>query len=345
MSDNYEYYTYKKSSVIGGSWSTPFGTPFFIRWGDWSIKVPMDRLRYEYEAWENMKLQRRRMSSLVLRSAKCTDVFRSHPAAEPEPPKPEPLPSILSDRFDWAEDVEQELFSGSSDSDNLNSTGNTDSDIKLDIKPDTDQVDSPIVDQVVPEGVVVVGAGTTLCAILEAGEEEDVTGEDEAGDFDSIDLDDSTDSDSTSQDDSDSTDPDTTVTPLDDSTDSTDSDSTILADNYSTPLDDSNPTPLDDPTVLPTPSTDVDTTTYRIINVSATGTDFSLHMVEDDTASDTNSTTAAQELFEAIQFLATVGLLNLDTYATVFDTAARACAAGPPFWLKDPLGDREIIIV
>ncbi|KAI1788487.1 hypothetical protein LXA43DRAFT_1159357 [Ganoderma leucocontextum] len=243
--------SYKKSNVTGGSWSTPFNTPFFVRWGDSSIKVPMARLLDEYNAWEN--LQRR---------------------AEPEPLKDNPFPSFPSGPFDWAEDVEQELFSDdSNDSDN--------SIIKLDSKPDIDRVDSPIVDQVVPEGVAVVGAGTTLCTIPEEDEEGDVTMEDAAADPDS------------------------------------------------------------------TTSSDIDSTVYRIVNVSATGNDLSIHMVEDDSTSDTDmddSTTTAKKLSEAIQFLAGVGLFNLDTYATVFDTAARVCASGHPFWLKDPVGGYEIVV-
>ncbi|KAI1788470.1 hypothetical protein LXA43DRAFT_1159315 [Ganoderma leucocontextum] len=265
--------SYKKSNVTGGSSATPFNTPFFVRWGESSIKVPMARLLDEYNAWE--KLQRR---------------------AEPELPKADPFPSFPSGPFDWAEDVEQELFSGGNDSDNTSS--------KPDSNLDTDDVDSPIVDQVVSEGVAVVGAGTTLCAIPEEDEEEDMTGEDEVADPDPTDP----------------TDPTTSTT-------STDSDSIPLTDS--------------------TTSTDIDNTVYRILNVSATGNDLSLHMVEDDTTSNTDTndpTTAAKELFEAIQFLAGVGLLNLDTYATVFDTAARACAAGPPFWLNDPLGDRAIVV-
>ncbi|KAI1788481.1 hypothetical protein LXA43DRAFT_1063580 [Ganoderma leucocontextum] len=251
--------SYKKSNVTGGSSATPFNTPFFVRWGESASRSP----------WPDFS------------------------TTESEPPKADPFPSFTSGPFDWAEDVEQELFSGGNDSDNTSS--------KPDSNLDTDDVDSPIVDQVVSEGVAVVGTGTTLCAIPEEDEEEDVTGEDEVADPDP-------------------TDP-------TDSTTSTDSDSIPLADSTS--------------------STDIDNTVYRILNVSATGNDLSLHMVEDDTTSNTDTndpTTAAKELFEAIQFLAGVGLLNLDTYATVFDTAARACAAGPPFWLNDPLGDRAIVV-
>ena len=48
------------SSVIGGSWSTPFGTRFFVRCGDVSFKVPMGALRGEYEAWEKFRRERHR---------------------------------------------------------------------------------------------------------------------------------------------------------------------------------------------------------------------------------------------------------------------------------------------
>ncbi|KAM5542578.1 hypothetical protein V8D89_003539 [Ganoderma adspersum] len=323
----YAFNTAFKSSVIGGSWSTPYGTRFFVRWGDTSLKVPMAALRQEYEAWEKFRRER-------------------HPEPEPEPeppmtPAPAPLPSFSYGTFDWADDVEQEFFS---------STGGDDSNIftdsNLDSNLDADLVDSPIVDQVVAEGVAVVGAGTTLCTIPEEGEEEDVTGEDETGDLDSIDLSDPTDSDSDSDYSTDSTDSDTTLL--------ADNDATILAGCDPTSMDDSDSILLDDPT--PTPPTSststagsTDTVIYRIINIDTTSTHFSLHMVQDDSASniktDTDTTdpaATAKELFDTIQLLSTAGLLNLNTYATVFDTAARACAAGPPFWLHDPLGDREI---
>lgn len=210
-------------------------------------------------------------------------------------------------------------------------------------------MDSPIVDQVVADGVAVVGAGTTLCAIPEEGEEEDVTGEDEASDLDSIDLSDPTDYDS-----DDSTDSDRTLL-------ADDNDRTILADCNPTSMDDSDSIPLDDPIPTPldnpTPSTSSTPTdinakvVYRIINIDTTGSNFSLHMVQDDGASDSKTDTdstdlsaTAKELFDTIQLLSTARLLNLNTYAIVFDSAARACAAGPPFWLHDPLGDREISV-
>ncbi|KAM5542573.1 hypothetical protein V8D89_003534 [Ganoderma adspersum] len=328
----YAFNTAFKSSVIGGSWSTPYGTRFFVRWGDTSLKVPMAALRQEYEAWEKFRRER-------------------HPEPEPEPeppmtPAPAPLPSFSYGTFDWADDVEQEFFS---------STGGDDSNIftdsNLDSNLDADLVDSPIVDQVVAEGVAVVGAGTTLCTIPEEGEEEDVTGEDETGDLGSIDLSDPTDYDS-----DDSTDSDRTLL-------ADDNDRTILAECNPIAMDDSDsisldnpiPTPLDDPTP-PTSSTptDINAPIYRIINIDTTGTNFSLHMVQDDGASDatdsktdtdtTDPAATAKELFDTIQLLSTAGLLNLNTYATVFDTVARACAAGLPFWLHDPLGDREIFV-
>ena len=274
----------------------------------------------------------------------------------------DPLSSFPSSHFDWAEDVEQELFSGATDDfgntviklDNvtsINPDSNLDSLDSLDSKPDIDPIFSPIIDQVAPEGVVVVGVGTTLCAIPEEGEEEDVTREDEVSDVDSIDL---TDSDSDSD-----------LTPRAHWTniDSTSSNTASLDDTSLAPLDDS--APMDDsipqiasnhlnastPRPISIPPADTNTIVYRIIDVSTANNAFSLHMVEDDTASSSSKTNTsnsktspAQELYEAIQFLGTVGLLNLDTYATVFDTAARVCAGGPPFWLNDPLGDHEIVV-
>lgn len=47
--------SYKKSNVTSRTWSTPFNTPFFIRWGEWNIKVPMETLREEYDAWEEIQ--------------------------------------------------------------------------------------------------------------------------------------------------------------------------------------------------------------------------------------------------------------------------------------------------
>ena len=56
----YAFQTAFKSGVIGGSWSTPYGTRFLVRWGDTSLKVPMAALRQEYEAWENFRRERHR---------------------------------------------------------------------------------------------------------------------------------------------------------------------------------------------------------------------------------------------------------------------------------------------
>ncbi|PIL30492.1 hypothetical protein GSI_07192 [Ganoderma sinense ZZ0214-1] len=341
----YPFHTAINSSVFGGSWSTPYGTRFFVPWGDRSLKVPMDALREEYEAWEKLRRER-----------------HPEPEPEPEPPKPALLPSLPSGPFDWADDVEQEFFSSpsssDSDDDSTNDTpskpspllsfpsgsfdwaddveqelfsspsssdsddGSTDDsdirlDIDLDIKPDTDLADSPIVDQVVAEGVGAVGTGTTLCTILEEDEEEDVTGEDEAGDFDAIDL---SDSGSTSVDDYD-------ATMLADITILADFDLAPMDDSDSTSADDPTPTPLDDPAS----STDIPRTAYRILNIDTTGPNLSPSMVECDTTSDIkpdDPAATAKDLFDTMWQLlsSTVGLLNLNTYATV-NTAARACAA------------------
>nr|VWP01372.1 Cytochrome P450 monooxygenase AKT7 (EC (AK-toxin biosynthesis protein 7) [Ganoderma boninense] len=326
----YPFSTAIKSTVIGGSWSTPCGTRFFVRWGNVSLKVPMAALRDEYEAWEKLRRER-----------------HPEPEPEPEPPKPALLPSLLSGPFDWADNVEQEFFSSSNESDSEDdSTNDTPlNPISLPSFPsdhfdwaddlDTDVVDSPIVDQVLADWISAVGTGTTLCAIRELYKEEDVPWEDEADDFDWIDL--------FNADSTDSTDPDTTIMPDNDTTILADGDKTILADSDWTSLDDSDSAPS-------TISTDTATTVYRIVNIDTTGPDFSLHMVEYDTASDASNTKAddpaatAKELSDTMQLLSTADLLNLDTYATVFDTAARACVAGPPFWLVDPLGEREIVL-
>ena len=79
------------------------------------------------------------------------------------------------------------------------------------------------------------------------------------------------------------------------------------------------------PQPTPTPSTETCITVYHIINVSIADNAFSLHMVEDGTPSTTSKTknpaswSPAQELYEAIQFLGTVGFLNLNTrpYSTL----------------------------
>ena len=260
-------------------------------------------------------------------------------------PVPPPIPSFSHGSFDWADDVEQEFFSSTGGNDtNIFTNGN------LGRNLDTSLVDSPIVCQVVAEGVAVVGAGTTLCVIPEEGEEEDVTGEDAGSDLDSTDLFDQTDlSDPTDYDSDDSI----------DSIDSNDSDRTLRADDNDRTIladcdaiftddSDSTPAPVDDPT---TP-TDINATVYRIINIDTSGNNFSLHMVQDDstdsnTDTDTDTTdpsAIAKELFDTIQLLSTAGLLKLNTYATVFDMVAEACAAGPPFWLHDPLGDHEIVL-
>ncbi|PIL30506.1 hypothetical protein GSI_07206 [Ganoderma sinense ZZ0214-1] len=339
----YPFHTAINSSVFGGSWSTPYGTRFFVPWGDRSLKVPMDALREEYEAWEKLRRER-----------------HPEPEPEPEPPKPAPLPSLPSGPFDWADDVEQEFFSSpsSSDSDDdstndmpskpspllsfpsgsfdwaddveqefFSSPSSSDSDdgstddsdtgldIDLDNKPDTDLVDSPIVDQVVAEGVGAVGTGTTLCTIPEEDEEEDVTEEDEAGDFDTIDL---SDSDSTSVDDYD-------ATMLADITILADFDLAPMNDSDSTSVEDPTPMPLDDPasSTASAASTDIPTTAYRILNIDTTGPNLSPSMVECDTTSDIkpdDPAATAKDLFDTIWQL-------LNTYPTVFNTAARACAA------------------
>ncbi|TBU29046.1 hypothetical protein BD311DRAFT_837200 [Dichomitus squalens] len=95
-------YSYRKSNVAGGSWSTPFNTPFFIRYGESSIKVPMVKLLLEYEIWEKLR----------------------GPSNSDQGPRAPSEASFADDPFassgpiDWAEEVEQELFfdDGASDS-------------------------------------------------------------------------------------------------------------------------------------------------------------------------------------------------------------------------------------
>ncbi|KAM5542584.1 hypothetical protein V8D89_003545 [Ganoderma adspersum] len=244
--------SYKKSNVTGRTWSTPFNTPFFIQWGEWSVKVPMDHLREEYNAWEELQHDLEQEDLQTEREARGAD----------------PFPSSTSSAFDWAEDVEQELFSD-------NSTSN------LHGEPDADRVDSPIVHQGTPGGLAVDGAGTTSLIGPGEGREEDVRGEDEA----------------------------------------------TVAD-----------------ATTPTSSSDVDNRVYRVIKVSTTGNAPSIHMVEDAGIVTTDDSMTAQRLSEVIQFLAGVGLLKLDTYATVFDTAARGCASGDPFWLDDPACGYQIVV-
>ena len=265
--------SYRKSNVTGRTWSTPFNTPFFIQWGEWSIKVPMDHLREEYNAWE--ELQRDRMSSLPSPPLEGTHLVHSILAVEQEATQTEreahggdPFSSCGSIAFDWAEDVEQEFFSA-------NSINN------LHGESDANLVDSPIVDQGIPGGAVVAGAGTTSRIGSGEDEGEDVRGEDAA-----------------------------TVTD----------------------------------TTTPTSSSNVDNRVYRVIKVSTTGNPSSIHMVEDTGPVTTDGSTAAQKLSEVIQVLGGVGLLKLDTYATVFDTAARGCASGDPFWLNDPACGYQIVV-
>ena len=68
----YAFKTALKSGVIGGSWSTPYGTRFLVRWGDTSLKVPMAALWQEYEAWENFRRESHRKSSRLSLSSRHT---------------------------------------------------------------------------------------------------------------------------------------------------------------------------------------------------------------------------------------------------------------------------------
>lgn len=95
---------------------------------------------------------------------------------------------------------------------------------------------------------------------------------------------------------------------------------------------------------MPAAPTNVDNTIYRIVNISTTSNDLSVHMVE-GAGADTGHSTTTQKLSEAIEFLAGIGFLHLDNYATVFEAvAARACASGNPFWLRDPRCGYEVVV-
>ncbi|PIL30515.1 hypothetical protein GSI_07215 [Ganoderma sinense ZZ0214-1] len=250
--------SYKKSNVTGRTWSTPFNTPFFFRWGEWSIKVPMECLREEYDAWEELQRRRRPQGTPTDQEAGETNA----------------RPSLTPNAFDWAEDVEQELFSDGSASDSDDSSSN------LESAPDsdTDRGDCPIVDPTAPVETAVAGAS------IDEGEEEVAVppGGDEA-----------------------------TTTPE---------------------------------LTTPTPTTNIDNTVYRVIDVSTANNTLSIRMVEDGRPIATGGSTTAQKASEVIQFLAGAGLLKLDTYETVFEIAARGCASGEPFWLHDPALGYEIVV-
>ena len=89
-------------------------------------------------------------------------------------------------------------------------------------------------------------------------------------------------------------------------------------------------TDLDDstPPTAPATSTDGDHAAYRIVNS---------HLVPDDDSKFhvSGPTTSSEEVYSSIEFLAATCLLNLNTYSIVFETAARACSLGRPFWLNE----------
>ena len=104
--------SFTRSEIAGGSWSTPFGTPFFVWNGDGYTKVPMDRLRAEYIAWEQARIARSMMStsaSVPFGTRACLSVMPLLAApSDPEPVKEAVRPAFSS----WADEVEDELFGG-----------------------------------------------------------------------------------------------------------------------------------------------------------------------------------------------------------------------------------------
>ena len=95
----------KPDSLIGGSFSTPFGTPFFGWNGDGYSKVPMKYLWTEYLEWES-----RRLYAADAHSGEClsagseADIFTAQDAGEVV--VVEEKPALVS----WADEVEEELF-------------------------------------------------------------------------------------------------------------------------------------------------------------------------------------------------------------------------------------------
>ena len=104
--------SFTRSEIAGGSWSTPFGTPFFVWNGDGFTKIPMDRLRAEYIAWEQNRLSLSMMSTFysvlfVTRAGLSKDLALAA-ASGPEPVAQAAKPAFSS----WADEVEDELFGG-----------------------------------------------------------------------------------------------------------------------------------------------------------------------------------------------------------------------------------------
>ena len=68
-------------------------------------------------------------------------------------------------------------------------------------------------------------------------------------------------------------------------------------------------------------------------------TSFTIDALATDDSSD-----GPNDFCEILQLLSATDLLNLDTYAIVFRAAARHCAAGPPFWLNEPPAPAVVVL-
>ena len=101
----------KPDSLIGGSFSTPFGTSFFGWNGDGYSKVPMKYLWTEYLEWESRRLYA--SSAARSEAGEClsagSEADASAQAAEDADAgvaAAEEKPAVVS----WADEVEDELF-------------------------------------------------------------------------------------------------------------------------------------------------------------------------------------------------------------------------------------------
>ncbi|KAH9940899.1 uncharacterized protein BXZ73DRAFT_98729 [Epithele typhae] len=98
--------SFSGSTLVSGSWSTPFGAPFFVWNGEGYAKVPIETLRAQYVMWESARLARCAAVVEVGVEVEVEEEAREGPAAG-----------------SWADEVE-ELFSGDiSDSLNIDTAG------------------------------------------------------------------------------------------------------------------------------------------------------------------------------------------------------------------------------
>ncbi|EJF62567.1 hypothetical protein DICSQDRAFT_168958 [Dichomitus squalens LYAD-421 SS1] len=297
-------YSYRKSNVTGGSWSTPFNTPFFARYGESSIKVPIAALLEEYNAWEKSRVTDDSARELppVVKPSAADDPFAS------------------SGPIDWADEVEQELFSDWTTPDHTDS------------KPDGEELDDPTDDIlfIVPiedRRFAERDSGFTLFRILQEAEVEETDG---------VKLT-VAEADSTP---TNLTDP-TPPTPPTPSTDfmplapSTDLGLATASTSTSTDIDSDSDTDTDIDTDI-----DTDRPVFQILNCNATHNGVNIDTLDiDDPDFD-----PANEFCTMLQYLSATGLLRLDTYATIFDAAARHCASGHPFWLNERPAPSVIVL-